>query len=100
MTFWRSVWDAIRVEERFIAIESILDAPLPAGVKPTLLEHFVGEGVQNQRFHLSSGAVESFLNTIPLLHPRGYLQVQDIFVTNLGITAGCFVARVKWTDRS
>ncbi len=84
VTFWRSVWDAIRVEERFIAIESILDAPLPAGVKPTLLEHFVGEGIKNQRFHLSSGAVESFLNTIPLLHPRGYLQVQDIFVTKLG----------------
>ena len=35
------------------------------------------------RFHLSSGALESFVNTIPLLHPRGYLQVQDIFVTDL-----------------
>jgi len=23
------------------------------------------------------------VNTIPLLHPRGYLQVQDIFVTDL-----------------
>ena len=36
------------------------------------------------RFHLSSGALESFRNTLPLLHPRGYLQVQDIFVTSLG----------------
>ena len=35
------------------------------------------------RFHLSSGALESFRNTLPLLHPRGYLQVQDIFVTDL-----------------
>ena len=83
VTFWRSVWDAIRLEERFVAIQSILDAPLPAGVKPGLLESFVGEGVMNQRFHLSSGALESFLNTVPLLHPRGYLQVQDIFVTKL-----------------
>ena len=81
VTFWRSVWDAIRLEERFVAIQSILDAPLPSGVKPGLLENFVGEGVLNQRFHLSSGALESFLNTVPLLHPRGYLQVQDIFVT-------------------
>src|SRR5215831_1568829 len=64
-------------------IQSLLDAPLPAGVKPTYVENFVGEGVKNQRFHLSSGAVESFLNTVPLLHPRGYLQVQDIFVTKL-----------------
>jgi hypothetical protein len=83
VAFWQSVWDAIRLEERFVAIQSILDAPLPAGVKPALLENFVGEGVMNQRFHLSSGALESFLNTVPLLHPRGYLQVQDIFVTKL-----------------
>jgi hypothetical protein len=81
--FWRLVWDAIRLEERFIAIQTILDAPLPAGVKPALLENFVGEGIMNQRFHLSSGALESFINTVPLLHPRGFLQVQDIFVTKL-----------------
>ena len=36
--FWRSVWDAIRLEERFVAIRSILDAPLPAGVKPGCLK--------------------------------------------------------------
>jgi hypothetical protein len=35
------------------------------------------------RFHLSRGAAESFVNTLPLLHPRGYLQVQDIFVTSM-----------------
>ena len=35
------------------------------------------------RFHLSSGALESFIHTLPLLHPRGYLQVQDIFVTDM-----------------
>ena len=83
VAFWRAVWDAIRLEERFVAIQTILDAPLPTGLKPQLLESFVGEGVMNQRFQLSSGAVESFLNTVPLLHPRGYLQVQDIFVTKL-----------------
>src|SRR5687768_17839494 len=31
------------------------------------------------RFHLSRGAAESFVNTAALLHPRGYLQVQDTF---------------------
>src|SRR5438876_870797 len=83
VAFWRSAWDAIRLEERFVAIQSILDAPLPAGLKPALLENFVAQVVSNQRFQLSSAAVESFLNTVPLLHPRGYLQVQDIFVTKL-----------------
>lgn len=90
VTFWRNVWDAIRLEERYIAIQSILDAPMPAGVKPALLENFVGETIMNQRFHLSSGAVESFMNTVPLLHPRGYLQVQDIFVTKLEDYSGMF----------
>ena len=83
VAIWRAVWDAIRLEERFVAIQTILDAPLPAGVKSGLLENLVGDGVMNSRFQISSGAVESFLNTIPLLHPRGYLQVQDIFVTRL-----------------
>src|SRR5262245_29887258 len=55
VAFWQAVWDAIRLEERFVAIQSILDAPLPTGVKPALLENFIGEGVLNQRFHLSSG---------------------------------------------
>ena len=32
---------------------------------------------------LSRGAAESFINTAALLHPRGYLQVQDIFVTSI-----------------
>ena len=35
------------------------------------------------RFHLSRGAAESFVHTVPLLHPRGYLQVQDIFVADM-----------------
>ena len=83
VAFWRSVWDALRLEERFVAIQSILDVPLPVGIKPGILENFVVEGIMNQRFHLSSGALESFVNTVPLLHPRGYLQVQDIFVTKL-----------------
>ena len=35
------------------------------------------------RFHLSRGAAESFVNTAPLLHPRGYLQVLDVFVHDI-----------------
>ena len=45
------------------------------------LEDMLAEAPSDFRFHLSSGALESFGNTLPLLHPRGYLQVQDIFVT-------------------
>ena len=56
------------------ALESQLDSEL---------EGILDESPGDLRFHLSSGALESFVNTIPLLHPRGYLQVQDIFVTDL-----------------
>jgi hypothetical protein len=52
-------------------------------MRPSHLESLIGDAPNHLRFQLSSGAVESFLNTIPLLHPRGYLQVQDIFVTRL-----------------
>ncbi|PYS54313.1 MAG: hypothetical protein DMG13_09055 [Acidobacteria bacterium] len=81
--FWRAVWDAIRLEERFVAIEGVSEAPLPPGIRPSQLENFIANAATNQRFHVSSGALESFINTVPLLHPRGYLQVQDIFVTDL-----------------
>jgi hypothetical protein len=47
------------------------------------LEDILRTAPSDLRFHLSSGALESFRNTLPLLHPRGYLQVQDIFVTDL-----------------
>jgi len=81
--FWRAVWDAVRLEERFVSIEGVSEAPLPPGIRPSQLETFIASAGTNQRFHVSSGAVESFVNTVPLLHPRGFLQVQDIFVTDL-----------------
>ena len=83
VAFWRAVWDAVRLEERFVSIEGVSETPLPPGIRPSQLENFIANAATNQRFHLSSGALQSFTNTVPLLHPRGYLQVQDIFVTDL-----------------
>jgi hypothetical protein len=56
---------------------------LPTGLDVPRLEDILAKVPGDLRFHLSSGALESFVNTIPLLHPRGYLQVQDIFVSDL-----------------
>jgi hypothetical protein len=36
------------------------------------------------RVHLSSVAVESLAQTLELLHPEGVLQLQDLFVRDLG----------------
>jgi hypothetical protein len=82
MAFWQAVWAALHLEERLVAVDSLLEVPLPMGMKPSHVEEFVGESA-DLRFHLSSGAVESFSNTIPLLHPRGFLEVQDIFVAKV-----------------
>jgi hypothetical protein len=81
VAFWRAVWDAVRLEERLLGLDDLAQVPLPPGLDHSHLEDLLGEAPEDVRFHLSRGAAESFVNTLPLLHPRGYLQVQDIFVT-------------------
>jgi hypothetical protein len=83
VSFWQEVWKAIRLEERLISVEDLPDVELPAGLDSTHLEEILEDAPSDFRFHMSSGALESFRNTLPLLHPRGFLQVQDIFVTSL-----------------
>ena len=79
--FWQAVWDAVRLDERLVALDDLSQAPLPAGLDQSHLEDLLTGAPEDVRFHVSRGAAESFVNTLPLLHPRGYLQVQDIFVT-------------------
>jgi hypothetical protein len=83
MAFWMSTWKAIRFEERLVDALDLADAELPTGLSFQQMEDILKDAPGELRFHLSSGALESFRNTLPLLHPRGYLQVQDIFVTDL-----------------
>lgn len=79
--FWRAVWAALRLEERLVGVEHPAQVALPPGLRPEHLEDLLAEAPDDVRFHLSWGAAESFANTLPLLHPYGYLHVQDIFVT-------------------
>jgi hypothetical protein len=81
--FWQDVWGAIRLEERLVDVENARDSFFPEGIDYGQIEEMLREAPSELRFHLSSGALQSFRNTLPLLHPRGYLQVQDIFVTGL-----------------
>jgi hypothetical protein len=83
VAFWMQLWSAVRLEERLVQMEDLPDFPFPQGLDAAKVEDILKEAPSDFRFHLSSGALESFLNTLPLLHPRGYLQVQDIFVTDL-----------------
>ena len=79
--FWRDVWGALRLEERLVALDDVAQVPLPPGLDQSHLEELLAAAPDDVRFHLSRDAARSFVNTVPLLHPRGYLQVQDIFVT-------------------
>jgi len=81
--FWRAVWEALRLEERLVGLEDVSQVPLPPGLDQSHLEDLLAEAPDDVRFHLSRGAAESFVHTVPLLHPRGYLQVQDIFVAEM-----------------
>lgn len=82
VAFWQDVWQAIRLEERLVAFEELPDFQFPGGLDVTKLEDILQAAPGDMRIHLSSGALDSFVNTLPLLHPRGYLQVNDIFVTD------------------
>jgi hypothetical protein len=80
VAFWRAFWDAFRLEERLRALDDREESHVPPGLSWSHLEDLLAEAPEDVRFHISRGAAESFANTLPLLHPRGYLQVQDIFV--------------------
>jgi hypothetical protein len=81
MVFWNCIWNALRLEERLRGLDEGEEGHLPKGVSRSPLDDLLAEAPHDIRFHLSRGAAESFVNTVPLLHPRGYLQVQDIFVS-------------------
>lgn len=81
--FWQELWAAIRLEERLVRLEDLAEYPFPEGLDAGKLEDIMNGAPTDFRFHLSSGALESFIRTLPLLHPRGYLQIFDIFVTDL-----------------
>ena len=80
---WQAVWDALRQAERYVPLEG-LDTyritPLVTGeiLRPLL----AAEG--DVRMHVSNGALSSFADTLPLLHPFGRLVCHDLFTTSPG----------------
>src|SRR5688572_31065515 len=83
VAFWRCLWGALRLEERLRELDVAEDAHIPSGLSRSHLEDLLAGAPPDARFQLSRGAAESFANTVPLLHPRGFLQVQDEFVTTM-----------------
>lgn len=80
--FWGEVWEAIRLEERYVPIEGLDIYDVAPGVGGEVLRPVI-EANGDLRMHISNGAAASFLDSLPLLHPFGLLQCHDIIVTDI-----------------
>ncbi len=79
---WSDVWDAMHLEEIYEEI------PAPAAIRVTPsadlhLDELVDELPEWTRVHASTVAVESFVQTLALMHHEGVLVAQDIFVREI-----------------
>jgi hypothetical protein len=81
--FWSDVWDAVHLEELYEEIA----APSAIRVAPSVdlhLDELLEELPEWTRVHASTVAVESFAQTLALLHHEGVLVAQDLFVRQTG----------------
>ena len=82
VAFWREVWSALRLQERYVPLEGLDEYPLT--------QDLTGEQLRSQleadgdiRMHVSNGALSSFAETLPLLHPFGRLECHDLFLSDV-----------------
>jgi hypothetical protein len=80
--FWADVWDSIHLEEIYVEISS----PSSLRLAPTAeayLDTLLDDMPDWTRVHRSTVAVESFAQTLMLLHHEGVLVAQDLFIREL-----------------
>lgn len=80
--FWADVWDAVHLEEIYEEIA----APEALRVAPSAevhLDELVDDLPEWTRVHASTVAVESFAQTLHLLHHEGVLVAQDLVVRDV-----------------
>lgn len=87
--FWAAVWDALRLQERYVRLQPFDTAEILPGVSSETLRGIV-ETHGDLRMHLGNGAATSFVDTLELLHPHGVFQCHDIIVTDVAQYAAGF----------
>ncbi|MGH3883884.1 MAG: hypothetical protein ACRDRY_11850 [Pseudonocardiaceae bacterium] len=80
--FWRRTWAALRLEERYQPLTGLDLYQIAPTVSGEMLRPLLESGA-DIRMHVNNGAVASFVDTIPLLHPYGRLICHDLFVTDV-----------------
>jgi hypothetical protein len=83
VAFWQEAWAALRLEERYVPLEGIDTYQVSHSATGEILRPLL-DGCGDIRMHVSNGALTSFAETLPLLHPYGRLQCHDLFVTEPG----------------
>jgi hypothetical protein len=78
--FWRAVWGALRLRERYVPLEGLDTYQLTGELTGEMLHPLI-EADGDIRMHVSNGALSSFIGTLPLLHPFGRVQCHDLFLT-------------------
>lgn len=81
VAFWRNVWSAVRLAERYVPMPGLDRYPPAPGVDGELLRPLLESGT-DVRMHVSNGALASFTDSLTLLHPLGRLICHDLFVTD------------------
>lgn len=81
--FWSDAWDAVHLEEIYVEIAAPASMRVAASVE-LHLDELLHELPEWTRVHASTVAVESFAQTLGLLHHQGALIAQDIFVSEIG----------------
>lgn len=82
VAFWRACWEGLRLQERYVPLAGLDTYAIGRGVSGEALRPLLTTG--DVRLHASNGAVASFTETLPLLHPYGRLICHDLLVTDPG----------------
>jgi hypothetical protein len=80
--FWSELWSAVRLDEAYMEVAD----PSRVQFVPSAalrLSDIVDALPPATRVHLSSVALENFVQSLTLIHPRGSFRVLDLFVRNL-----------------
>jgi hypothetical protein len=80
--FWREVWGALRLAERYRPLEGLDEYQISPELSGEVLRPQL-ESQGDVRIHVSNGALSSFAETLRLLHPFGRLQCHDLFVEDV-----------------
>jgi len=80
VAFWQETWSALRLQERYVPLDGLDAYQVTPAITGEILRPLL-ESCGDARMHVSNGALASFADTLPLLHPFGRLQCHDLFLT-------------------